>query len=77
MLISYRINIGAATVIMVIRSAEGVMIAARTKIMTMAYLLLAFKNAGVINPNFDKIKINMGRRNTKPQPMLKVAIVDK
>ncbi|MNT59417.1 hypothetical protein D3C72_1969260 [compost metagenome] len=58
-------------------SAVGVMIAATTRIITVAYLLLARINSGVIIPNFDRIKINIGNKNTIPQPNDRVAIVDR
>ena len=74
---SYSKNIGALTVSKVITSAVGVIMAAMIRIITMAYLLLAFMNAGVISPNFDRINIKIGSKKTIPHPNVNVAIVDK
>jgi len=77
MLTSYNRKRGKLTVSMVKRSGVGVTIAAMIRISTAAYLLEERMNAGVMTPNFDRIKIMIGNSKMIPDPMVNVATVEK
>src|ERR1700689_4174309 len=60
--------IGAMNTSIVVASGVGVMIAAATVIITIAYLKFFSKNFGVTIPNSERIKIRTGSSNTRPSP---------
>src|SRR5260370_14686823 len=62
---------------MVCASGVGVIIAATTAMMAMAYRKLLHRNFGVTIPNNVKKKISMGNSNTNPSPSKTIRIKSK
>ena len=65
------------TVIIVIISGVGVIMAAMMRIKTIAYRRDARMKWGVMTPTLDRIRMTMGNSKTMPQPSDNVATNDK